>query len=148
MKNIIVATLFLLLSTNVLACYDKSLSIKDNFDNCLVEAEQGNAETQFVLGLMYYTGRGVAQDYKEAVKWYTKSAEQGIASAQYNLGVVYGNGRGVAQDYKSAYMWWDILASSGDSDAVKNRDILAKEMTPSQIEKAQDMARGWMAKYQ
>ena len=45
-------------------------------------------------------------------------------------------------------MWWDILASSGEAEAVKNRDILAKEMTPSQIGKAQDMAREWMAKHQ
>ena len=45
-------------------------------------------------------------------------------------------------------MWRGILASSGESDAVKLRDIVAKEMTPSQIEKAQDMARVWMAKHQ
>ena len=44
-------------------------------------------------------------------------------------------------------MWWDILASSGESDAAKNRDLIAKEITPSQIEKAQDMAREWMAKH-
>jgi len=148
MKNIIITTLFLLLGSNAFACYDKSLDIMDNYDNCLVDAEEGVAEAQFVLGLMYYTGRGVAHDYREAVRWYTKAAKQGIASAQYNLGVVYGNGHGVAQDYKCAYMWWDILASSGEAEAVKNRDILAKEMTPSQIGKAQDMAREWMAKHQ
>ena len=28
---------------------------------------------------MYYNGEGVPQDYKEAVKWYTKAAEQGLA---------------------------------------------------------------------
>jgi len=40
MKNIIVATLLLLLSTNAFACYDESLSDKTNFDNCLVEGER------------------------------------------------------------------------------------------------------------
>jgi|TARA_B110000238_G_C16063066_1_gene411426 hypothetical protein len=40
MKNIVVATLFLLLSANAFACYDESLSDKDNFDNCMVEAER------------------------------------------------------------------------------------------------------------
>ena len=31
-------------------------------------AEQGNANTQFNLGNMYYEGKGVKQDYAEAVK--------------------------------------------------------------------------------
>jgi TPR repeat protein len=82
------------------------------------------------------------------VKWFRKAAEQGIAEAQYNLGSMYGNGQGVAQDYKSAHMWYNIAAANGNSNAVKNRDLIAKEMTPSQIEKAQDMAREWMAKHQ
>ena len=75
MKNIIVATLFLLLCTNAFACYDESLSDRANFDNCLVEAEQGHAKAQYNLGLMYDKGKGVVQDHKEAAKWYTKAAE-------------------------------------------------------------------------
>ena len=112
MKNIIAATLFFLLSSNAFACYDESLSDKTNFDNCLVEAEQGDAFAQFSLGVMY--SGGVIQDYKEAVKWYTKAAEQGYASAQTNLGNMYYDGTGVAQDYKSAHMWWNIAAANGN----------------------------------
>jgi len=92
---------------------------------------------------MYDNGDGVPQDYKEAVKWWKLSAEQGRASAQYNLGLMYKNGQGVPQDYVLAHMWWNICGSSGDKDCVKNRNILEKEMSPSQIEKAQDMARNW-----
>ncbi len=40
-------------------------------------AEQGYAGAQFYLGVMYATGRGLPQDYAEAVKWYRKAAEQG-----------------------------------------------------------------------
>ena len=148
MKNIIVTALFLLLSTNAFACYDGSLSNRANFDNCLTEAEQGVAAAQNLTGTAYEYGLGVAQDYKEAVKWYTKAAEQGHADAQHDLGNMYYDGTGVAQDYKSAHMWYNIAAANGNSNAVKNRDLLAKEMTPSQIEKAQDMAREWMAKHQ
>ena len=32
-------------------------------------AEQGYAAEQYNLGMMYYHGQGVPQDYKEAVKW-------------------------------------------------------------------------------
>ena len=33
-------------------------------------AEQGDATIQFALGSMYAFGKGVPQDYAEAVKWY------------------------------------------------------------------------------
>ncbi len=42
-------------------------------------AEEGHAEAQRHLGIMYYTGSGVTQDYAEAEKWYRLSAEQGNA---------------------------------------------------------------------
>ena len=42
-------------------------------------------------------------------------------------------------------MWFNIAAANGDSDAVKNRDILAKEMTPEAIQEAQTMARECMS---
>ena len=104
-------------------------------------AEQGEAKAQFNLGVMYDNGEGVPQDDKTAVKWYTLAAEQGLANAQFNLGWMYDEGLGVPQDNVYAHMWWNIAASSGDKDAIGNRDIIAKRMTPSQLEKAQDLAR-------
>ena len=109
-------------------------------------AEQGDADAQFALGIMYESGDGVLQDYKTAPKWYTLSAEQGDAYAQYNLGVMYENGKGVLQDYVKAHMWYNIGASNGYDSGGKNRDIIAKQMTPSQIEEAQKLARECVAK--
>jgi TPR repeat protein len=43
-------------------------------------------ESQYSLGLKYYNGDGVVQDYGQAVAWYQKAAGQGDASAQTNLG--------------------------------------------------------------
>ena len=80
-------------------------------------------------------------DYVTAVREWTTLAEQGDANAQYNLGAMYGNGQGVPQDYVRAHMWFNIAALSGNKNAVKYRDIVAKRMTPSQLEKAQDLAR-------
>ncbi len=39
------------------------------------------AEAQYVLGKLYFGGKGVSQDYTEAAKWYQKSADQGNAEA-------------------------------------------------------------------
>jgi len=48
-------------------------------------AEQGDAQAQRNLGIMYHGGQGVSQDYGEAMKWFRKAAEQGDAQAQNNL---------------------------------------------------------------
>ena len=80
-------------------------------------------------------------EYATALKSFTLSAEQGDVYAQYSLGYMYEHGRGVIQDNIRAHMWYNIAASQGYKYATKNRDLLAKEMTPSQLEKAQDLAR-------
>ena len=104
-------------------------------------AEQGNLYAQYNLGQMYRKGDGVPQNYATALKWYRLAAEHGHAGAQTNLGVMYGIGKGVIKDWVYAHMWLNIAASSGTKIAVRNRDIFAKQMTPSQLEKAQDLAR-------
>ncbi len=114
-------------------------------------AEQGNAKAQYNLGLMYDNGVGVPQDYAKAVGWYRKAAAQGNADAQFFLGFMYDAGRGVPQDYAKAHMWYNLSASRSppgeDRDiAVKNRDIVAKMMTPAQISEAQKLAREWKPK--
>jgi len=110
-------------------------------------AEQGDAPAQFNLGQIYYEGRGVPQDYKTAVKWYRLAAEQGDAPAQYNLGNQYYRGQGVIQDDVYAHMWWNIAASQqGHKNAIKNRDIVANQMTRSQLAKAQQLARNFVPK--
>ena len=107
-------------------------------------AEQGNASGQNNLGWMYKEGRGVPQDDQLAVQWYRKAAEQGNASGQNNLIWMYKEGRGVPKNYVYAYMWMNIAAFGG---AFEQRPlnalqkILEKEMTPSQIQKAKELAR-------
>ncbi len=59
---------------------------------------------------------------------------------------MYDNGQGVPQDYVRAHMWWNLTASTGDEDAIKNRDIVAKQMTPAQIAEARKLARECVAK--
>ena len=109
-------------------------------------AEQGHADAQYNLGEMYHKGEGVLQDYKKAVKWYRLAAEQGDAMGQFNLGFKYNNGDGVPQDSVYAHMWWNIASVNGSKGSSKNRDLIAKDMTPSQIAKAQELARQCMKK--
>ncbi len=50
-------------------------------------ADQGDANAQLNIGVLYVNGQGVLQDYVEALKWSRKAADQGQAGAQFNLGV-------------------------------------------------------------
>ena len=54
---------------------------------------------------------------------------------------MYKEGRGVPKHYVYAYMWVDIAASNGCEEVVEPQNILEKEMTPSQIQKAKELAR-------
>ena len=85
-----------------------------------VKAEAGDAEAQYKLGLRYYHGHGVPEDYAQAVSWYRKAAQQGYALAQYNLGVMYANGRGVPEDDAQAVSWYRKAAQQGDASAQAN----------------------------
>ena len=55
-------------------------------------AEQGDALAQAALGIMYYYGLEVPQDYAEAARWYRMAADQGDADAQLLLGIMYSEG--------------------------------------------------------
>ena len=83
-------------------------------------AELGDASAQFKMALMYDRGKGMPQDYAEAVRWYRKSAEQGFVEAQYNLGSMYDIGVGVPQEYAEAVIWYRKAAEQGHANAQNN----------------------------
>ena len=78
-------TLSLLLISGMAVAADFNKGLKaaqsGDFKATLTEwmplAEQGNANAQFNLGLIYYSGNGVAKNDKTVVNWLTKAAEQG-----------------------------------------------------------------------
>jgi len=80
-------------------------------------AKAGNADAEHLLGLMYYMGRGVQRDYKQAFAWHYKAALQGKADAQYVIGAMYYTGNAVPQDQKLAVTWFRKAAEQGHPDA-------------------------------
>ena len=104
-------------------------------------AAQGYSIAQLNLGARYANGKGVLQDYAEAVRWYKLAAVRGNADEQFNLSQNYATGKGVLQDDLQAHMWMNLAAESGDKGAQKTRDVIAEQMTIQQIAKAQAMAK-------
>ena len=108
-------------------------------------ADQGRADAQFLLGVMYAEARGVPQDDAEAARWYRLAANQGNATAQYNLGFMYYDGRSVLKDSMLAHMWPNIAGANGNETARESRDNLERELTPAEITRATELARECMA---
>ncbi len=76
-------------------------------------AEAGDAAAQFALGKCYEEGRGVPQDFRQALQWYEKAAALGHATAQYSLGNCYAYGIDIDQDYQQALAWFKKAAEQG-----------------------------------
>jgi len=111
-------------------------------------AEQGDPTAQFSMGARYAAGEDVAQDYAEAVRWFTLAAEQGHVKSQGILGAYYWSGRGVPLDLVKAY-FWSVLAQAGGDEASKYRvPALASRMTHAQIAAAQQQANDWIKEHQ
>ena len=73
---------------------------------------------------MYAEGKGVPQDYQEAVKWYRLAAAQGYAPAEYSLALAYEKGQGVGQNYLEAMKWYRLAAVHGNEFAPVNLGVM------------------------
>ena len=90
-------------------------------------AHQGHAGAQFNLGVLYARGRGVAQDFSQAARWYRLAAENGHALAQCNLGVLYEDGTGVLQNDEEASRWYRLAAEQGNAGGQNNLGRMYEE---------------------
>ena len=107
----------------------------------LAEQQGGGLYSQFFLGDMYHHGKGVAQNYKTSMKWFRLASEQGHANAQLMLSGMYFFGQGVVKNYIHAHMWASVAVSNGNEAGVIMQGSTERNMSPSQIEKAKDLAR-------
>jgi len=90
------------------------------FEELMPLAEGGHGSAQSMIGVMYYNGEGVEQDFAAAAVWLNLAANQGYSVAQYNLGVMYDSGQGVEQDFAEAFKWYDHAARQGHANAQYN----------------------------
>jgi uncharacterized protein len=80
-------------------------------------AEQGNAEAQFRLGVIYGNGDGVALDHEQALSWFNQAARQGHENAVITLAWMYANGTGVQVDEERARALYLMAADHGSAKA-------------------------------
>ena len=108
-------------------------------------------QAQELLGIMYYKGQGVTQDYESAIEWLTKAAESGRPLAEHYLATLILAGNGTTADPPAALMWLYIAAVHYPEGAEKNRTIqdrnnLASRLSRRDRMRAFELARDWLKK--
>lgn len=78
-------------------------------------AEQGAAEAEFNLGIIYQEN----SDYKSAFHWYQKASNQNIPEADLNLARLYYRGLGVEKDFLRAGRLYKKAADGGLAQSQK-----------------------------
>jgi len=82
------------------------------------------------------------------------AADQGLGAAQFRLGMLYAEGKGVPQDRVLAHMWLNLVVSELPALGKQQRnatvdalDVVASQMTPSQVAEAQQLAYQWLTEH-
>ncbi len=107
-------------------------------------ADLGNAQAQYMTGVLYLLGQGVAQDNTKAAVWLDLAATQGVADAQFNLSVLYATGRGVPADKIKAADLLAKAATQGLPEAQYNLGIAYEN--GDGVASAPDQAAKWYQK--
>ncbi len=87
-------------------------------------ASKGDPSAEFEVAARFAEGRGIAQDFKQAMIWYQRSAQRGFAPAQYRLGTLYERGIGTKADGARAKIWYGRAAEQGHVKAMHNLAVL------------------------
>ncbi len=82
------------------------------------KAAKGDTAAMRRMGMYYYYGAGVAQDYIKAREWLTKAAAKGNTESMMQLAAIYEEGEGVKKDPAKALEWTKKAADKGNLDAL------------------------------
>lgn len=105
-------------------CRKKNEQNKLIYQINIENAKKGDEKAQYVIGYMYYKGKGVPKNYVKAADWYKKAAEHKNTKALNNLAYLYQKGRGVEQNLKKAEELLLESAKQGDDVACLNLGIM------------------------
>ncbi|MCM1021862.1 MAG: sel1 repeat family protein [Muribaculum sp.] len=99
----------------------------DSIKQILVNARAGKPNAQNEVGMWYYKGRHVKQNYNEAAQWWAKAAAQGYAKAIGNLGLCYQTGHGVEADSLKAMKLYTNSIKKGNEALLKQNAAAAEK---------------------
>ena len=109
-------------------------------------AENGRAEAQSALGMMYTTGTGLKQDAEEGRFWVNQAAFQNFSPAQRQMGDFYAAGLGVTRDLVESAAWYSLGALQGDQDATERTSVVMKALTGDEQHRVEARVRALKAR--
>lgn len=110
-------------------------------------AMQHNPIGQYSVGLLYYNGQGVLQNYLVAADWFHKAAVQGAPYAQYMLARMYQEGLGLRYNLPKAYGWWSLCPENRHEETEFEYHTLVDPMTPPQRVEAFNLSEQYKQDY-
>lgn len=110
------------------------------------EAEGGSAEAQFQLGIAYFQGETIEQDFDHCAFWIGRAAFAGHPHAQGFLGAMHSDGIGAPQSDTEAYVWYSVAAANGNEFAKGSLERLGRRLDPMACLSAQVRAKRLNAK--
>jgi TPR repeat protein len=103
-------------------------------------AENGSTEAMIVLGRLSRTGVGVLQNFSLSAKWLQTAAARGNPEGMLEMGRLYRDGIGVEKDLVRAYVWFNRASAARNIDAVREREMIARTLTPQELKEAQNQS--------
>ena len=91
--------------------------IKGVFEDNLKKAQEGDADSQIIVGTFYHSGVAVEEDLEKSALWFRRAADQGHPTAEYVLGVYYLEGKGVERNPRRAYILMSLARAGGFEDS-------------------------------
>ncbi len=78
-------------------------------DYLIAPAEKGDADAQYIVGMIYLYGLAGTKNSYTAQKWLTLAAEEGHRAAQEQLAFLYDNELAPLYNPVNAYHWFSII---------------------------------------
>jgi localization factor PodJL len=107
-------------------------------------AANGDASAEFQVAARFADGKGVQQNFEEAVKWFGRSASRGFALAQYRLGTLHERGLGLPKDANRARVWYERAAANDNIKAMHNLAVISA--SPKNGKPDYETAAAWFTK--
>ena len=89
----------------------ESAAMASKLAHIQLKAAQGEPEAEFLLGLMYLSGRFVEQNQQLGAQWVSRAAEQGHEKAAQTIADLAFDGKIITRDLALAARWYLQLAA-------------------------------------
>jgi len=120
--------------------------------------EKGDCDAEYMVGMLYFLGRGKPQDNNKALELWRKAANGNQPKAQGAMGDLYYQNDSVIfhhckacavqKDYVQAYIWYKLLEKSARYDGEKKYAAavlksISTEMSSDQLTRAEVALSQW-----